>query len=121
MSGKRMMGLPVTGMMTTAVVSVATLLAVFGSVTPLGAVTAAVLVSVPLADWATVPRIVKVARPLAGKITVVLMTLPEPLVVAQLPKVVAQTHVTVMMLAGITLATDALITVPGPLLVIMTV
>lgn len=59
-------------------VSLAELLPVFGSDADAGAVTVAVLVSVPVAVLATVVLTVKVAVPDASKLTVVLI-LTDPL------------------------------------------
>src|SRR5437773_177024 len=64
-------------------VSVAELLVGFGSVTPSGAATVAVLTRVPVADVLTVPVRVYVTVPPTGRFTVSLM-LPDPFAM-QLP------------------------------------
>src|SRR5438552_2907941 len=97
--------------------SVALLLALFGSFIPAGGVTVAALSNVPAALRESVPLAVNVAVPLGSRSTVVLM-LPLPLAAPQLdPADAVQTHVTFVKLAGKLSVTVALATAPGPLFV----
>lgn len=81
-------------------VSLAELLAEFGSFVPLGAVTVAVLVTVPVAVLATVVLTINVAVPPGNKFTVVSM-FTVPLGCAQLePAEAVQVHDPMTRLAG---------------------
>src|SRR5947209_8591860 len=102
-------------------VSVALLLAVLGSVVPLGAVTVTVLVRKPLAEDTTVPVTVKTTElpEPAAMSTVALRLLPEPLppLVTEAVPVVLDDHVTLLRFDGMVSATLAPMTSLGPLLV----
>src|SRR5262245_19932579 len=99
-------------------VSVAVLLADTGSETPPGAVTVAVLASVP---GATVPVAVKVTVPPASRFTVRLM-LPAPEAAMQLePAEAAQVQVTPVMAAGNVSATVAPFTAIVALVLVATI
>jgi hypothetical protein len=74
-------------------VSVAELLPGVGSVTPLGALTVAVLKSVPVALAEMLALAVKATDPPAGRLTVSLI-LPVPLAVQVPPRAPTQVHVT---------------------------
>ena len=95
-------------------VSVAALLAGAGSLTPPGAATVAVLLSVPVAAAEIAQLAVYVALAPTGKLTVLLM-LPEPLAVQVPPPAPTQVHVQVR-LAGNVSATVAPVTLLGPAL-----
>lgn len=97
--------------------SVAVLLLVFGSVTPLGGTIVAALVKLPVAVGTTVPVIDRVAVPLANKETITL-TEPVPLADAQLePLEAVHVHETAINLSDITSVNSELVTALGPLLV----
>jgi hypothetical protein len=90
------------------------LLALFGSFTPAGGVTVAVLLSVPVALRDNVPVAVNAAVPWSNRFTVVLM-LPVPLDASQLEPVEAvQVQVTLVKLAGKLSFTVAPATPLGP-------
>src|SRR6476620_7872276 len=98
-------------------VSVALLLVVGLSVTPVGAVTVAVLATEPVADDLTVADTVNVAVPPESRLTVVAM-LPVPEAAVQLePAEARQVQVTPLNCEGIVSATAAPVTSDGPLLV----
>jgi hypothetical protein len=80
-------------------VSVAELLARFGSVTPLGGNTVAVLLRLPVADELTVPVTVYVTVPPGGRFAVSLMW-PDPLAVQLPPPAPTQIQVTPVIAAG---------------------
>jgi hypothetical protein len=94
-------------------VSVALLFAGFGSVTPLGTATVAVLLSVPVADALTVPVSVYVTLPLTGRFTVSLM-LPEPLAVQVPPPAPTHVQLAPVIVAGRVSVTVAPVTALGP-------
>ena len=101
--------------------SVELLLPGAGSVTPAGAVTVAVLASVPVAFDATLATTVYVTAPPTGKSIVSLM-LPLPLAVKPAaPPLPAAVKVALAIPAGSTSATLAPVTSLGPLLVTTTV
>ena len=93
----------------------AVLFAGSGSVTPGGAVTVAVLTSVPAAVVASVPRTVKVAVPPTARFTVA-ARLPLPPAGQLLPAEATQVHVTPVSATGSTSFTLAPVTALGPLL-----
>ena len=104
----------------TVVVSVATLSALLGSMTPGGAATAAVLVTVPSWFAAIVASIVNTADSPTARSTVARMS-PAPLATEHAePGPAAHDHVTAVRPAGITSVTDAPTTADGPLLVTTT-
>src|SRR3989442_1063814 len=96
-------------------VSVAALLAGLGSVTPPGAVTVAVLLSLPVADALIVPVRVWVTVAPPGRLTVSLM-LPDPLGPHVPPPAPRQVQVTPVIAAGTESATVAPVTEVGPAL-----
>src|SRR5437773_1557540 len=85
-------------------VSVAELLAGFGSVTPLGAATVAVLLRPPNGNGSTVPIRVYVTVPPTGRFTESPM-LPEPFAVHVPPPAPTQVQVAPVMTAGTASAT----------------
>ena len=108
---------------TAALASVATLLPGFGSRTPSGVVTTAVLASVPTVAGLTVPVIVYVATAPLARLTVVEIAFPAPAAAPQLPVPVVTAHVQVTpaSAAGTVSATVAPTTGLGPLFVTRTV
>ena len=97
-------------------VSVALLLAGFGSVTAAGAVMVAVLDSVPVAAATTGAVTVKVKDPPAGRFTVLALMLPEPLAGPVPPPAPTPVQVAPEMDAGKVSATVAPVTLLGPAL-----
>jgi len=96
-------------------VSVALLLAVFGSVVPAGAATVAVLASDPVAVTASVAVTLKVALPPLGSVTVRLVMFPVPVAVPQAePAEAVHVQATPLSPAGIGSLTTALVAVLGP-------
>ena len=95
-------------------VSVAELLPGFGSVTPAGAATVAVLTSVPVAEADNVAVSVKVAVAPTGRLTAALM-FPEPDAGHVPPPAPTHVHVAPVSAAGNVSATVAPVTALGPL------
>src|SRR4051794_12303831 len=86
----------------------------FGSVTPAGAATVAVLTTVPVAPGATLAVKLNAATPPGNRSTVALI-LPMPTGASQFePAVATQVHVALVKLAGKTSVTRALLTALGP-------
>ena len=95
--------------------SLAKLLQIFGSSTPIGRFTLAVLTSVPVAPALNVPLATKVATPPFARLTSALI-LPAPLGLAQLdPPDALHVHVTLVNAVVKTLFTFNPDTVCGPL------
>ena len=97
--------------------TLAELLAGFGSATPLGRATDAVLVNVPVAELEVCAVKLKVAVPFTARLTVALM-LPLPLGAPQLePADAVQVQVAPLSVPGKTSVTVAPVTAIGPLFV----